>query len=199
MGRSHISPIQQPSDYTCGPVSLKIALEIFGRHKSLEYLIELCKTNRNGTTTQNLINAFNKLGYPVLAIEYATLKHLQSALRYKSNKIRAVLVSYLYDLKENKLPHPDSGHFAVVSSYMTDKSRIVLLDSASAQKKSYAWSDFRNRWFDYDLKRRRIKKRGKKFQLIRKWQPQLMLVVAKKTPYLPKFDISSQRLFLPVK
>lgn len=195
MGRSHILPIQQPDATTCGPASLKQALAIFGKRYSLDVLMKLCKTNRNGTSTRHLIDAINKLGFSVLVVEYATLHHLQSALKYKQHHIRAVMVTYLYDLDEKYEPHPDSGHWAVVSSYLASKSRIVLLDSATGRKKSYDWSDFRSRWMDYDLKRKRFKKNGKKFRLVRKWQQQLLMIIARDPKHLPKFTIATSRIF----
>lgn len=197
MGRSHVSPIQQPDDRTCGPSALKSALVILGKRKSLSSLIDLCKTNRNGTSTKHMIAAITKVGLPVLVVEYATLHHLQSALKYSPNAPRAVLVSYLYDLDEKKDPHPDSGHWAVVTSYSARNSRIVLLDSASGKKKSYPWKAFRDRWMDYDLKRRRVTKRGRTFRLVRRWQEQLMMVIAKDKDNLPKFRIDTAKLFLP--
>lgn len=197
MGRSHITPIHQPDDTTCGPSALKLALEIFGKHKSLDLLINLCKTNSSGTTTPNLIAAANKLGFSVLAVEYATLHHLQSALKYPPNRPRAAMVTYLYDLDEKEHPHPDSGHWAVVSSYSARKSRIVLLDSITAKKKSYQWEAFRERWMDFDLKRKKIKRRGKKYKMIRRWQQQPLIILAKKASDLPKFKISTAKLFTP--
>ena len=195
MGRSHITPIKQPDDTTCGPAALKLALAIFGKRRSLSSLITLCKTTRNGTSTKSMIAAVNKLGFPTLVVEYATLHHLQSALKYTPNAQRAVLVSYLYDLDEKEQPHPDSGHWAVVSSYSARNSRIVLLDSASGKKKSYPWKEFRDRWMDFDLKRKKIKKGRKEFKLVRRWQEQLMMVIAKDEKNLPKFKIATAKLF----
>ncbi len=197
MGRSHIKPLQQPDGTTCGPAALRHALKVFGKRESLETLMELCRTNRNGTSTKNMIRAAKKLGLSALVVENATLHHLQSALRHKPNQERAVLVSYLYDLDEQDNPHPDSGHWAMVSSYRARNGRIVILDSASAQKKSYDWSDFRGRWMDYDLKRRKLSGRKNKFKLIRMWQRQLLLVMAKHPSHLPKFGIDTSRLFIP--
>jgi ABC-type bacteriocin/lantibiotic exporter with double-glycine peptidase domain len=197
MGRTHLTPIQQPDNTTCGPAALKLAFEIFGKHKSLSTLIKLCKTTKNGTSTKNMIAAANKLGYAVEVVQYATLHHLQSALRYPSNNVRATLVSYLYDLDEKDRPHPDSGHWAVVSSYAASKSRIVILDSSTGKKKSYAWGDFRRRWMDYDLKRRKISKRGHKFRLIKSWQQQLLVVIAKDMNSLPSFKSDSAEIFEP--
>jgi len=195
MGRSHVTPIYQPDDSTCGPSALKLALKILGIRRSLKDLLQLCRTNRNGTSTKNMIRAANKLGLSVLAVEYANLHHLQSALRYPPNLPRAVLVSYLYDLDEKDRPHPDSGHWAPVAAYLAAKSRIVLLDSASGQKKSYPWSEFRERWMDYDLKRKKLKQRGRKFRLVRKWQQQLLMVIAKDPDNLPSFKIATTKLF----
>lgn len=197
MGRSHVTPIQQPDDRTCGPAALKHALAIFGKRKSLEYLMELCNTNRNGTSTKRMIRAANKLGFSVLVVEYATLHHLQSALKYTSGQHRAVLVSYLYDLNEQDRPHMDSGHWAAVSSYSASKSRVVLFDSSSGRKKSYGWANFRTRWRDYDLKRRNIGKLKRRFRLIRKWQQQLLFIMARDPAHLPKFTIGTSRLFTP--
>lgn len=195
MGRSHLIPIRQPDDLTCGPASLKLALSILGKRKSLSSLIELCKTNGHGTSTKNMVMAVNKLGLPALIVQYATLHHVQSALKYRPNQPRAVLVSYLYDLDEKDDPHPESGHWAVVSSFSARRSRIILLDSASGKKKSYPWESFRDRWMDFDLKRKRLKKNSMKFQLVKRWQQQLMMIVARDTSNLPKFKISTARLF----
>lgn len=144
-----------------------------------------------------MVDALNKLGFTVLIVEYATLNHLQSALKYRRNKPRAVLVSYLYDLDEWDEPYPDSGHWAAVSSYSARNSRIVLLDSASGGKKSYPWMEFRYRWMDFDLKRKKLYKQGRSFRLIRKWQNQLLMVIAKSPENLPKFRISTAKVFLP--
>ena len=159
--------------------------------------MKLCHTNRNGTTTRNMIRAANRLGFSVLIVEYASLHHLASALKYKSITMRAILVSYLYDLDDRDKPHPDSGHWAVVSSYLSAKSRIVLLDSASGKKKSYDWTDFRSRWMDYDLKRRKISGRRKHFKLVRRWQQQLLFIMARDPSDLPKFRIETSKLFTP--
>lgn len=197
MGRSHVKAFKQPDDTTCGPSALKIALKVLGMRVSLQRLVTLCKTNRNGTSTAHMIQAVNKLGLSCLVMEYSTLHHLQSALKYQVNEVRATLVSYLYDLDEKDEPHPESGHWATVASYLSSKSRIVLLDSSTGKRKSYDWSDFRARWYDYDFKRRKVKRGGRKFHLIHKWQPQLMLVVAKDPESLPYFRTATARVFIP--
>ncbi len=198
MGRSKVAPLQQPTDESCGPSALKMALEILGKRRSIESLIELCKTNKNGTSTKNLIEAINKLGFSALLIEYATLRHVQSALKCKPDQMRAAMVTYLYDTDKNQKHDIDSGHWAVVCSYSASKGRVVLLDSASAKKKSYAWSEFRERWKDFDLKRRRVSGEERKFKLVKKWQPQLLLVIAREDSHLPKFKIPTKQLYSAV-
>jgi len=197
MGRSKVRPIQQPDDTTCGPSALKIALRVLGIKKSLESLITLCSTNSNGTSTKNMIKAITRLGLSCLVMENTTLRHLQSALKYSPNAPRATLVSYLYDLNDREEPHPESGHWATVSSFMSSKSRIVLLDSSTGSRKSYDWADFRERWWDYDFKRKKISKRGKKYRLVRRWQSQLMMVIARKPDFLPSFSVDTARVFTP--
>ena len=197
MGRSHVKTIQQPDDTTCGPAAIKHALGALGIRRSLSFIIKLCKTTRNGTSTWNMIRAMNKLGLHVLAVENATLHHLHSALRNQATGMRAILVSYLYDLDDKYEPHPESGHWAMVSSYLASKSRIVLLDSATGSKKSYDWGDFRSRWIDYDLKRKKVAGEGNHYKLVRRWQTQLMLVIARDKIALPKFRIESASYFVP--
>src|SRR3990167_1590022 len=141
MGRTNVLPMYQPTDDpACGPSALKHALAVLGKRKSLETLKEICRVTRNGTSTKSMIRAVNKLGLSALVVKSATLHHLHSALHYGPNNVRAVMVSYLYD------NDPDSGHWATVSGYLSSKSRIVLFDSYSGQKKSYPWNDFRQRW-----------------------------------------------------
>ena len=184
MGRSTVSPIKQPDGVTCGPSALKLALAALGKRKSLDTLIDLCKTNRNGTSTQNLVRAVNKLGLSALLVEHATLSHLQSALRHKSKQPRAIVVDYLYDRDERGKLISSSGHWAMVRSFQSNKSRIVLLDSGTGKRKSYSWGDFRTRWTDFDLKRKRV---GRRFKMVRDWQRQLMIVISENHHNLPRF------------
>lgn len=197
MGRSKVITQRQPDDVTCGPTALKHALSALGKRYSVETLVDICKTNRNGTSTKNMIRAVQKLGLATLTVEYATLHHLQSALRNSQHATRAILVTYLYDKQaEKNIPHPDSGHWAMVSAYSASKSRIILLDSNTGKKKSYGWADFRQRWMDYDLARVRVHTptSGKKFRLVKKWQRQLMVVIAREPKHLPKFSIETARV-----
>ncbi|MEK7064679.1 MAG: cysteine peptidase family C39 domain-containing protein [Patescibacteria group bacterium] len=188
MGRSKAKTYLQPDDRTCGPASLKTALEILGIRKSLGELIRLCKTNRNGTSPARLIRAANRLGISVLAVEWTTLTHLQNALKHKPLKPRAVIVDYLYDLKADFSPHEESGHYATVASYSASNRRIILFDSSSGGKKSYDWKDFLDRWYDFESKKRQAK-------FVKSWNNHLMLVLARNVNYLPKFKISTAKLF----
>ncbi len=196
MGRTKVTPVYQPGDDpACGAAALKHALAILGRRKSLTSLKEVCKITRNGTSTKSMIRAVNKLGLATEVIKSATLHHVHSALHYGPNNVRAVLVSYLYDTDGDGNPNPDSGHWAAVSGFLASKSRIVLFDSIKGQKKSYLWEEFRDRWTDYDLKRRKVGKRGHRYKIVRHWQPQLMMVIAKKPSNLPQFSIGSAKTY----
>ena len=193
MPRSHVTPIKQPDEDSCGPAALKMALTMLGKRASVAKLIELCQTNRNGTTTNNMIRAIKKLGLPALIVEKTTLTHLLSAIHTKQGQKRAVLVSYLYALDDDNTPNPNSGHWAVVSSFRPSTSRIVLLDSYTGKKTSYPWMEFRRRWIDETIKHRKMGTRGNKFRLVRKQEKQLMIVVSTQTKDLPEFQMSSVR------
>jgi ABC-type bacteriocin/lantibiotic exporter with double-glycine peptidase domain len=195
MGRTHVQTILQHTEVDCGPAALKHALSVFGARRSLSYLNTLCKTNRNGTSTTNMIQASLKLGYSVLAIENATLRHLTGALRYSPTKPRAVIVSYLYENGEQDNTWKDSGHWAAVSSYSASNGKIIIFDSYVGKKKSYYWQDFKKVWKDYDLIRKPTDKLRKQYKLVKKWQHRLLLVIAKSAQELPSFSIQTAKLF----
>ena len=197
MGRKHVNPIIQPDDSSCGPASIKHALEILGKRKSLTSLKTLCKTTRNGTTVKNMIITLNKLGLHVMKVENASLRHLTGALRYTPNQHRAVIVNYLYDCDNEKDNWRESGHWATVSFYSAREGRIVLFDSYTGKKKSYLWKNFIQYWKDYDLKRKRTSKRRSTYTVIKKWQHRLMLVVAKDADCLPEYSIETSKVFSP--
>lgn len=188
MGRTHVRPILQPDEITCGPASIKHVLEMFGKRKSLRSLIALCKPTRNGTSAKNMIRALSTLGFVVMSVEKATLKHLISALKHNSTKPRAVIVSYLYyDESDTGDKWMQTGHWAAVSSFSASRNRIVLFDSYFGKRKSYTWSDFRERWMDYDLIRRKFTAKKKSYRYIKKWQRQMAIIIAKDMAHLPAF------------
>jgi ABC-type bacteriocin/lantibiotic exporter with double-glycine peptidase domain len=194
MGRRQVIPIKQPSDNTCGPAAVKHALAVIGKRVSIKFLTGLCKTNNNGTSTDKIIKAFTNLKFSVLKVENANLRHLQRALKYSPNHIRAVMVSYLSIRNADGKFSEDSGHWATVASFSASKNRISVFDSACGKIKSYNWSDFRERWKDFDMIHRKNGHPGS-YKLVHKWQRQLMLIIAKDKRHLPKFSLSSQELF----
>jgi ABC-type bacteriocin/lantibiotic exporter with double-glycine peptidase domain len=191
MSRTCIVPIKQPDEYSCGPTALKMALSILGKRSSLKKLRDLCGTNKNGTTTRNMIRAIRRLQLPALVMEKTTLNHLLSALKTSQLQKRAIMVSYLYAMDENDNPKLDSGHWAIVSSYKPSTGRIVLLDSYTGRKTSYPWGEFRRRWVDEKLKKRRMKKSGSSYTFIHKPEKQLMIVMSTNNHDLPDFRMPS--------
>jgi len=194
MSRYRIIPIKQPDEDSCGPAALKMALSILGKRMSFSRLKDLCETNTNGTNTKKMIRAIKKLNLPALVVEKTTLNHLLSALRTSPLQKRAVLVSYLYGIDQDDNPEPWTGHWAVVSSFKPSTSRIVLLDSYTGGKTSYAWGEFRRRWIDENLKRRKTGKRKNKFRFVHKSEKQLMIVLSNDAAHLPRFGMQSARL-----
>lgn len=198
MGRSRLQPIKQPDDVSCGPTSIKTVLQMLGKNKPLPELTTLCRTNRNGTSTKNMIAAINKIGLTVMVVENSTLKHVQGALKSSIGHLRGVIVSYLYRLDENRQPKQTSGHWAAISGFSASQSRIYLLDSYSGRKISYPWAEFRERWRDYDLKRKNGPgPNSTSFRYIKHWQRQLMLVIANSKADLPRFRMKTVRIYEP--
>jgi ABC-type bacteriocin/lantibiotic exporter with double-glycine peptidase domain len=196
MGRSQVTTIKQLNSVSCGPAAVKHALEILGKRKSLTTLSGLCKTSRNGTSTKNLIHAFNVLGFSVLMVQKATLHHVISALKYAPLKPRALIVDYLYNLEDTpEESSRESGHWATVSSYRSREGKIILFDSYTGKKKSYNWCNFRERWIDFDVVKKKSAGRKGKFRMYKKLQRQLLFIVSRKIEFLPKFRYASARIF----
>lgn len=195
MGRTHVSPIVQNSEVDCGPASIKHVLAIFRKRKSLATLNALCKTTRNGTSTSNMIRALSKLGFAVLSMQNATLRHLIGSLRYPPANPRAVIVSYLYTSNAQDIDWKDSGHWATVSSYSASNGKIVLFDSYTGRKKSYRWSEFKELWKDYDLVRKVDSSNGQ-YTTRKKWQYRLLLVIARDASSLPAFTQRGVQVFM---
>lgn len=172
-------------------------LAIFGKRKSIEMLTQLCQTNRNGTSTKNMIKAINELGFSVLTVQHGTLRHIMSSLQHTAASPRATMVTYLYDTDQKDKLDADSGHWAVVSSYSASQSKIILFDSYSGKKKSYPWQDFQERWKDFDLKRQYTDKRRHNFVYKKRWLERLMLVIAKDPKDLPSFKTRSAKIYTP--
>jgi len=193
MPRSKASYHYQLNDYSCGPAALKTAFEIIGRRISLPLLTAACKTSTRGTSVVNLIKAINHYGFSVLAVEWTTLNHLQSALKPIVDMPRAVIVNY----QELEPESYENGHYAVVASYSARNSRIKLFNSLQGGKKTYKWIDFIDLWWDFDYRRIHPKNPHKQFKLARKYYNRLMLIIAKKPEHLPNFKISTTKLFLP--
>lgn len=195
MGRTRIKAIKQPDEHSCAPTSLKHALTILGKRMSLKKLIALCNTSRNGTTDKHFIGAIKKLGLCALTVEGANLKHILSALKGSRTAPCVALVNYLCQNSGNDAPDRESGHWAVVSSYCARDGKIQLLDSNTGKRIRYCWTGFRSRWMDYEYKKRKISKRSHRYKLIKRWQKQLLVVVARATDHLPRFTIASARLY----
>lgn len=195
MPRSKASFHYQPNDYSCGPAALKTALEILGKRYSIQDLVKVCRTTtQKGTSTLNLIKGINKLGFSVLVIEWATLRHLQSALKPIVDKPRAVIVNY-----QELTPtiEKENGHYATVAGFSARNSRIHLFDSIYGGKKTYKWTNFIDLWWDFDFRRIHPKNPRKQFRLARKYYNRLMLIIAKKPEHLPKYKIPTVKYFYP--
>lgn len=199
MGRSKLSPISQPNDFTCGPASLKIASKILNRRISLKSASLLCRTDHCGTSTDDLIRAARSLGFYVLHLEGANLKHLQACLRSTNTKPKAAIVSYLYDDRIPDSPNENSSHFAVVASYLSRSGRIQLFDSYTGKKTSSSWLKFIKLWYETGLKRRKIAKGSLRYRMIKVKTKRMLIVLARKQEFLPKFTSSVVKLYSPSK
>ncbi|OGG01857.1 hypothetical protein A2Z33_01235 [Candidatus Gottesmanbacteria bacterium RBG_16_52_11] len=195
MGRSRIKPVLQPDDVSCGPATVKHVMAVFNRRRSISSLSRLCRTNGNGTNTKNMIRALRRLGFYVSVRESATLSDVKRALRRDSRK-QAAIVSYLAEDRPDRTPDPDSGHWGMVAGFSPKRQRISILDSSVGARRTYRWDNFRQRWYDYDLKRNRSHARSPRFRVRRQWQPHLLMVASQSIPDNP--GLRQLRTFSPL-
>ncbi len=146
----------------CGPTSLKIIAKYFGKNISLQYLRDLCSTNREGVSFVSLSHAAETIGLRSLALE-VNFEQL-------CDKVPLPCIS-----------HWNQNHFVVI--YKTDKNNIYVSDPAKNLIK-YSYKEFKSHWgagskglvmaiepqpFFKDLQENEVKEKYTAFQTIFKY------------------------------
>lgn len=200
MGRSHVQPIKQPDEVSCGPATLQTILRIFDIHAPMPLLFELCRTNSQGTNTRNMIRAIRMLGFWVQYRKNGRLTDMKKALAQRQNNTCAVCVPYLYGGSHSN-PKEDSGHWATVASLGTQSKTITLFDSYEGKRKTYSWRNFRDRWWDYSMKKRpqTNTESPSKRKFSKLWKQGIMITVALRETSVPSTGQSTAKLFPPLR
>lgn len=200
MGRSHVQPVKQPDEVSCGPATLQTILRIFDIHAPMPLLYELCRTNSQGTNTRNMIRAIRMLGFWVQYRKNGRLTDMKKALAKRRDNTCAVCVPYLYGGPHSN-PKEDSGHWATVASLGRESKTITLFDSYEGKRKTYSWRNFRSRWWDYSMKKRptHTNKTQSRRKFSKQWKQGIMITVALRETSLPTSAGLKVKIFPPLR
>ncbi len=127
---------KQHTTVNCGPVALKMVFDFFGVHKKENSLVREAKTNRNGTTHQNLISTARKNGFHCYVHENSSLNEIKHFVQLGL----PVIVNYIE-------PSTEEGHYALVVGYT--KKSLIMNDSWNGKRFKISQKDFMERWEDH--------------------------------------------------
>lgn len=124
-------PVEYQMDsQDCGPASLKIIAQYFGKYYSLQYLRDRCGITKEGVCLLDLSTGAESIGLRTLAIK-CTIDDM-------ANNVPLPAIVYWKD-----------SHFVV--AYRTDRKHIWVSDPAKGRVK-YTHEEFRKGWYQKDEK-----------------------------------------------
>jgi len=129
---------------SCGPASLKIVLAFYGIEKTEKELMSLCKVRSGsgmGTSSKNIKNATEKLGFKVKVKENSNFKDIEFWLKKKA----PVIIDW-FTRGGEKCAVAD-GHYSVVTGL--DEKFIYLQDPEIGRINKIKREDFLRVWFDF--------------------------------------------------
>ncbi|OGY67721.1 MAG: hypothetical protein A3H63_01330 [Candidatus Harrisonbacteria bacterium RIFCSPLOWO2_02_FULL_45_10c] len=134
---------RQKNKYYCGPASLAMVFDYFGKRLSQERLAkELHTTPREGSDNPVMIRVAKRHGFSVSTYRRANFQILRRFL----DKRVPVIVAYIE-------PAGNEGHYAVVSSLT--RNYIVLRDPWNGKNFQLSRYEFLRRWRDEEKKQER--------------------------------------------
>ena len=135
---------RQKRDYSCGPASLRMILSYFGLEVGEEKLIELCGTNRLGTSRFQIVEAATKLKFRADTFAELTMEQICDILEANLPIIALIDAGRIYGGISG------IGHFVVIVGRM--ESKVVYHDPVMGQNLVteeeiffQAWQEFKFR------------------------------------------------------
>ena len=122
--------VLQEGNKDCGAASLLSVIRYFGGDISLDRLIEMTKTTKEGTNFYNLSEASSQIGLTARCYKVDDI-----------NKLKEVNIPYIVQLNNKNYTH-----FVVVYKFYENK--VLIMDPASG-KRIVDMFDFTNMWTGY--------------------------------------------------
>jgi predicted double-glycine peptidase len=127
---------KQDTNYSCGPATILMIFQFYGKIFSEEKLIEKLNTRKEtGTCHQAMIELAKDEGFYVYENNESSLDEIKSFI----NKKVPVIVHYTE-------PANDEGHYSVLIGI--DKNKIILNDPWNGEKFKINIEEFEKRWKD---------------------------------------------------
>lgn len=125
---------KQSTDYTCGPASLRMVFEYFGKKHTEKELAKLLKTNpRIGTHTDSLEPFVKSHGFYTHTKKGSALEDLKQSI----SKGHPVIVDYY-------IPETNERHLSVVIHY--DDTHIIMNDPWNGEGYKILTEEFKKQW-----------------------------------------------------
>jgi len=132
---------KQDTDYTCGPTSLQMVLDFFGKFKSEAKLAkEVHCRKETGSSHIHIIEAVRREGFRCREKHEASIEDLKESLK----EHLPAIVNYTE-------PVDNADHYAVVIGF--SHSNIILNDPADGQNFRISEKEFFERWHSAHCRR----------------------------------------------
>ena len=133
-----IGTIRQPNNYVCGPATLKLVFDFFGKKISLDEIIFVAKsTFEGGTSPKNLIKTARKFGFKTLQKSNATITDIEKQIE---KQFPVIIVYQAWG----------DGHYSVI--YGFNKTYFFISDPAFEKGyRKIKKEVLVNSWHDFDM------------------------------------------------
>ncbi len=140
---------QKKGSSACGPVSLKMIFQYYGKKIPIQKIIKQCNPVKGrGTSHKILIQTARKNNFRVSAKNNSSINEIK---KFIDKKI-PVLVNYIN-------PQSQRGHYSVIKGYT--KTHLILADPSNGNNFKITFKKFNKNWFNK-------KKTSKKWRMVLK-------------------------------
>ncbi|MEM9256530.1 MAG: cysteine peptidase family C39 domain-containing protein [Pseudomonadota bacterium] len=136
----HLRYYPQHTEYSCGPVCLRMIFEHLGRSYSEEQLMRLCDAEPVlGTSHAHLVEEVGREGFAYREDSNGRLADLIDSL----DAGYLPIVNYLNPLS-------NVGHYSIVNGYDGEEGVLIFADPSNGRDFSMRYEDFMMAWHNQD-------------------------------------------------
>ncbi|MFB0507843.1 MAG: cysteine peptidase family C39 domain-containing protein [Thermodesulfobacteriota bacterium] len=143
--------VKQTFDFDCGAKALQTVMEYYGVEMREDELLKELKTDRHGTSVDNMVSVAEKKGFEIYAATGVSLEQLKHFVDQGYPVIVLVQAwAERYMILEDWKADYDDGHYVVVIGY---SGNIVVFEDPSSFRRTWLTEEeFLARWHDVDAK-----------------------------------------------